>query len=191
MTSKVERMSEIDLPDREFDLIYADPPWRYESATTRPSNEIENHYPTMELADIKAMDPPAADNCILYMWTTAPKTAEAIEVINAWNFDYRTNAVWDKQRLGLGHWFRVEHELLLVAVKGGASPPDELHRRGSIFREERGAHSEKPDKVMAHIERAHPDRDKIELFSRDNRVGWHVWGNETVTQPQDKLSNYE
>lgn len=172
-----------DMPSGEYDLIYADPPWRYRHCKA-DNRRIENHYSTMSLDEIKDLELPVADNCILYLWTTAPKTAEACEVIDAWGFDYRTNAIWDKKRLGLGHWFRVEHELLMVAVKGEASPPDTLHRRGSIFHEERGEHSEKPAKVRRHIEKAHPDKDKLELFSRDGRVGWTMWGNETVDDPQ-------
>lgn len=173
----------------QYELVYADPPWRYESGTTRPSNEIETHYPTMSLQDIKDMDIPAGQDCILYLWTTAPKTKEAMEVIDAWGFNYRTNAVWDKKRLGLGHWFRVEHELLLVAVRGDMSPPDTQHRRGSIFHEQRGDHSEKPKCVRRHIEQAHPDLSKIELFSRDNRVGWDHWGNEVPESVQTTLTN--
>lgn len=178
------------MPEGEFDLIYADPPWEYRGNTTDPSRDIENHYPTMDLDEIKTLDVPAADDCILYLWTTAPKTAEAVEVIDSWGFDYRTNAVWDKKRLGLGHWFRVEHEILMVAVKGDASPPGTDKRRGSIVREERRGHSEKPRKVRAHIEQAHPDAEKLELFSRDGRVGWTMWGNETVSEPQEKLEAF-
>lgn len=183
--SDPREMSEIPpMPEGEYDLIYADPPWEYRDKTTDPSRDIENHYPTMDLEDIKALDPPTAEDCILYLWTTAPKTAEAVEVVNAWGFDYRTNAIWDKRRLGLGHWFRVEHEILFVAVKGDASPPEEWARRGSIFRQERTGHSEKPSKVREHIEKAHPEADKLELFSRDGRIGWDMWGNEAKETDQ-------
>lgn len=183
----VSKMSDPQVASDSYELIYADPPWRYESGTTRPSNAIENQYPTMSLEDIKDLDVPAADDCILYMWATAPKLSEAIEVVEAWDFDYRTSAVWDKKRLGLGHWFRVEHELLLVGVRGDASPPDTDNRRGSIFQEERREHSRKPDVVRRHIMEAHPDKSKIELFARDGFVGWDVWGNESPETLQQTL----
>ena len=181
----------IELPDGEFELIYADPPWRYDFQESK-SRMIENHYPTMEIDSIKDMDVDviAADDCVLYMWTTTPKLKEGIETLEAWGFKYRTSAVWDKMKIGTGYWFRGQHEILLVGVKGNVSPPDQSQRRSSVFKESREAHSEKPTKVLEHLENAHPDKSKVELFSRDNRVGWEVWGNETVPHAQDKLKHY-
>lgn len=187
MSTDHEAAETPELPDREFDLVYADPPWRYHQGTCRPSDAIERRYPTMQLDDIKALDVPAADESVLYLWATAPKLAEAVDVMDAWGFEYKTCAVWDKRRLGLGHWFRINHELLLVGTKGGYPTPRDRAVRESIFREERGDHSEKPKKVRRHIEKAHPDADKLELFSRDGRVGWTMWGNETVDHPQATL----
>lgn len=107
---------------KKYQVIYADPPWRYEHAISK-SREIENQYPTMLLKDIKALDIPAEKNSVLFMWTTAPKVAEALEVLLAWGFKYRTCAIWDKQCIGMGYWFRTQHEVLLVGVKGTFSPP--------------------------------------------------------------------
>lgn len=177
------------MPDGEYDLILADPAWEYREGTTDPSREIENHYPTMDLDDIKALDVPAADDCLLLMWATSPKLAEACEVIDAWGFDYRTSAAWDKKQIGPGYWFRCQHELLLVAVKGDFSPPEPADRRSSVFRTEATEHSEKPPEVRRHIEKAYPEARKLELFSRDGRVGWTMWGNETVEHPQQTLEN--
>lgn len=180
-----------ELPDRKFDLIYADPPWEYRSGTTDPSREIENHYPTMDLETIKGLDVPAKEDSVLYLWATAPKLSEACEVIEAWGFDYRTSAMWDKKHIGPGYWFRTQHELLLVAVKGDFSPPDPPDRRSSVFQTKATEHSEKPDSVRAHLENAYPEESKLELFSRDGRVGWTMWGNETVNQPQQVLDAYD
>lgn len=182
--SEVAPAEPADVAQKTFEVIYADPPWRYNQGTCRPSDAIENHYPTMELDDIKDLDVPAADSAVLYMWATAPKLAEALEVVDAWGFEYKTCAVWDKQRLGLGHWFRINHELLLVGVRNGYPTPDPENRRASIFTEERGEHSKKPGRVIRHIEEAHPDASKIELFARDGRVGWKLWGNETPKSKQ-------
>ena len=182
-------MSEtLEMPDGEYDLIYADPPWSYDDGGIRGG--VDHHYDTMNIEDIKALDVPAADNCILYLWGTVTHVPEAMEVIDAWGFEYKTQAVWDKQRYGVGHWFRGEHENLYVATRGDASPPPSDARRGSIFREERGQHSAKPKVVRRHIEEAHPEREKLELFSRDNRVGWEVWGDEVVESAQDLLDSY-
>lgn len=106
----------------KYQVIYADPPWRYRHCSSK-SRKIENQYPTMQINDIKSLKVPADDNCILYLWATAPKLNEAIEVMSSWGFDYRTCMVWDKEIIGMGYWFRGQHELLLVGVKGKMSPP--------------------------------------------------------------------
>ena len=79
-----------------------------------------NHYPTMSLEEIKALDVAAiaADDCVLFLWATAPMLPQALEVMAAWGFAYETQFVWVKDRVGTGYWFRNRHELLLVGVKG-------------------------------------------------------------------------
>ena len=168
----------------QYDIIYADPPWRYEGNTARPSDTIEKHYPTMELEEIKNMFVPSGDNCILYMWTTSPKIEEGLQVLNAWGFKYRSQLIWDKNRLGLGYWFRVQHEILMVGVKGDVSPPPKTKRIRSIYKETRGHHSKKPDSIRRLIDEWYPDKSKLELFARDTFQGWDVHGNEASTKKQ-------
>ena len=179
----------VDKPSGSYDLVYADPPWRYDFQATG-NRDIENHYPTMEIDSIKELDVPAADESVCYMWATNPKLKEGIETLEAWGFEYKTNAVWDKRIMGQGYWFRGQHELLLVGTRGGYSPPQPGDRRTSVFEQKRGRHSSKPKSVKSHIEQAHPEADKIELFSRDNRVGWDVWGNEAPETQQDVLTTW-
>ena len=118
------------LPAGQFRLLYADPPWRYEHVVTE-SRAIENQYPTMALDDICALRVPAADDAVLFLWATPPKMAEAVQVIDAWGFSYRTCASWDKEQIGMGYYFRQQHELLLVAARGALPVPDpRCGRRG-------------------------------------------------------------
>jgi len=183
-------MSEtLAFPPGEFDVIYADPPWQYRENTTDPTREIENHYETMDLEAIQQLEVPAATDCVLYLWVTSPKVAEAVDVLRAWGFDYRTSAVWDKQSIGPGYWFRSQHELLFVGAKGSPETPDVEARRSSIFSTPRGEHSEKPERVRTHIEQAHPDARKLEMFARDGKVGWELWGDETPANKQATLGN--
>ncbi len=165
----------IEPPEGEYDLIYCDPPWRYD-AQEAPNRSIENQYPTMPVDDICALKPPAAKNCALFLWATAPKLKEALAVIEAWGFTYKTHAIWDKQKIGLGYWFRGQHELLLVATRGKASPPEAAKRISSLFSYKRGKHSAKPKQVYAMIEAMLPKAKRIELFARDKRKGWDRWG---------------
>jgi len=159
-----------------FDVVYADPPWRYDNGT--PGREIERHYPTMSHEDICGVRPPVARDAVLYLWAVAPKLPEAFEVMDAWGFTYRSSAVWDKEIPGMGYWFRGQHEHLLVGVRGKWSPPEPRLRVSSIFREPRGRHSKKPDKVRDLIATWFPDANRLEMFCRYPAPGWHVWGNQ-------------
>jgi len=179
-----------ELPEGEFDLIYADPPWNY-SNKADTDGRVEEKYELMNLEDIKALNIPSAQDCVLYLWTTAPKAREGFEVIDAWGFEYITQAVWDKKHpMGIGYWFGNEHEILYCARKGDASPPDPDIKHGSIFREKKREHSRKPEIVRSYLEKAHPEARKLELFSRDGKVGWEAWGKEVTEHPQNTLLNY-
>lgn len=162
---------------KKYQIIYADPPWSYRHCASK-SRRIENQYNTMSLEIIKKLNIPSEDNCILYLWATAPKLQEALEVLNAWGFDYRTCMVWDKEIIGMGYWFRGQHELLLVGVKGKMSPPPQKLRKSSVLRVKRGQHSRKPDHIKYWIQQWYPYKTKIELFAREKTEGWDVWGNE-------------
>ena len=176
---KIQQLSLSDspMPYGEFDIIYADPPWQYEHIVSK-SRAIENQYPTLTLEDIKALSVPVKENAVLFLWATAPKLDEALQVMKAWQFDYRTCAIWDKEVIGMGYWFRNQHELLLVGVKGVVSPPPENKRISSVFRSKREGHSQKPDFIYSIIENMFPNYLYLELFARNERPGWKSWGNE-------------
>ncbi len=98
--------------------------------------------------------------------------------MDAWGFTYKTHAVWDKEKIGQGYWFRGQHEDLLVGVKGEMKPPPEVARISSIFPESRTNHSAKPEAVYKWIENAFPALEKLEMYAREKREGWKSWGNE-------------
>lgn len=162
---------------KKYQIIYADPPWRYDFSKSN-SREIENQYQTMTLTDIKDLDIPADDNAVLYLWATAPKLLEALSVMESWGFKYKTQAMWDKEIIGMGYWFRGQHELLLVGVKGKFSPPPQSLRISSVYKERRTKHSKKPSRIRELISEWYPDKTKVELFARQKTEGWDVWGNE-------------
>ena len=166
------------LPEGEFDILYIDPPWHYDFIS-QSRNAIENHYPTMDLEELKAIKLPSAKNCLMFLWATAPKLNWAMELIKHWGFEYKTCSIWNKERLGMGYWFRINHELLLVGVKGKFSPPDTSVRTSSIYSEKSGKHSKKPDYYYDLIEKQFPDRKYLELFARQKyNDKWTIWGNE-------------
>jgi len=171
-----EENQHVPPPVGEYSLIYADPPWRYDY-TKAESRAIENQYPTMTLDEICELDIPASNDCVLFMWATSPKLQESFDVLRAWGFTYKTCAVWDKEIIGMGYYFRQQHELLLVATKGQPGTPDESARISSVIKSRREKHSKKPDLVYEVLEGMYPDMNKIELFARNERSGWDGWGN--------------
>lgn len=167
----------------KFSVIYADPPWRYEHET-QGRREIENVYPTMSLDEIKKfpVDEIAMKDCILFLWCPNPKVGEAVDVIKAWGFDYRTNFVWVKDRIGMGYYNRQKHEMLMIAVKGKMLTPVPENRFPSVIEVPRREHSRKPDEVYAMIEEMYPGLRKVELFARQEHPGWKAWGNEVSSE---------
>ena len=127
---------------KKYQIIYADPPWRY-AFSKDYSDSIERHYSTMELEDICNLDIPSEENSVLFLWATAPKLREALKVMKSWGFEYKTHAIWDKEWIGMGYWFRGQHELLLVGTKGKFSPPKRTELISSIVKQKREGHSKK------------------------------------------------
>lgn len=170
------------LPEGKYSVILADPPWQYEHMISE-SREIENQYPTMSLDEICDLPvlPLSADDCMLFLWTTSPHLKQALEVIEAWGFDYRTNMVWVKPSIGPGYYVRQRHEILLIARKGAPILPEPKVKPDSVLEAPRQKHSQKPEIVHKLIEKAYPNGTRIELFRRgDSPDGWAVWGNEAI-----------
>lgn len=176
---------QIALPAKKYGLILADPEWRFEpwSRETGMDRAADNHYLTSRTDIIGSRDVPsiAADDCVLFLWATAPMLPHALAVMGTWGFDYRSHCVWHKDRVGTGYWFRNRHELLLVGVKGEIPAPAMGMQADSVFIAPVGAHSAKPEAALDMIERYFPHLPKIELNRRGPaRPGWDAWGNETT-----------
>lgn len=171
------------LPNKSYGFILADPEWRYEpySRITGMDRAAENHYPTSDIDTIKARDVQsiAAPHSILGLWTTGPFLDQALAVIPAWGFTYKSSLVWIKDKIGTGFWFRYKHEFLLIATRGKPVAPALGTQIPSVLVAPRGRHSEKPDAVAEMVERLWPNTPKIELNRRGApRPGWDAWGNE-------------
>lgn len=160
-----------ELPTGPFQVIVADPPWRYESGSSLP-------YPTMDIEEIKAMPVGkiADENAILWLWTTNAHLRVAFDVVEAWGFEYRTLLTWVKDRMGTGEWLRGQTEHCMLAARG---IPVFLNGTYSTALEAvRRDHSRKPEAFYALVE-ATSAGSKVELFARQEREGWHVFGNQT------------
>ena len=158
-----------------FRTILADPPWRFRSA--HPACKAP--YPTLGIEHILAMSEQvqrlAAKDAHLYLWSTHAHLREALEVMEAWGFRYIQVLTWDKRRMGFGYYFRHYTEPLLFGVRGNLRViPRNLP---SLFSETRTQHSKKPEASYLLIEKSSPGP-RLELFARQRRAGWKVWGNE-------------
>lgn len=170
------------LPDKEYNVILADPEWRFEpySRISGMDRAADNQYPTSELEKIKARDVPsiAAADCVLFLWATVPMLPHALEVMAAWGFQYKTHCIWHKDRRGTGYWFRNLHELLLLGTKGNIPAPAMGDQWDSVIDGKVTEHSAKPLVFRGMIQDYFPNLPKMQLNAREAWPGWDCWGNE-------------
>jgi N6-adenosine-specific RNA methylase IME4 len=160
-----------------YKVILADPPWLYDIPAIVANTKSD--YDQMSPDDIKAIRVPKSKDSVLFLWAPAPKLREGLEVMDAWGYEYRTCAVWEKPRkFNQGFYFMVNHELLLVGKAGNMKCPRQEDRAWSVFSGKSNHHSQKPDSLYTIIEKMYPDQSKIELFARRRREGWDAWGNQ-------------
>jgi len=160
----------------KYPTIYADPPWSYDNKASRGA--ADNHYATMSLDEICA-EPVAEladDNAHLHLWTTNGFLREAFTVIEAWGFRYKSCFVWVKDDLGMGNYWRVSHEFLLLGVRGRLRFRDRSQPSWMLCR--RTIHSRKPEAVRLLVEKVSPGP-YLELYGRAElpNSAWTVYGN--------------
>lgn len=167
-----------------YDLIMADPPWHYEMRSALgEAKSPQAHYQTMSIDMIKAMpvEALAGKNCLLWLWAVGPMLPQALDVMAAWGFAFKTQGEWakltkkGKQAFGTGYILRGAGEPFLIGTRG--APVTTKAVRSVIIAKAR-EHSRKPDEAFAAAERLMPNARRLELFSRQTRAGWDVWGNE-------------
>lgn len=171
---------------KRYGVIYADPEWRFEpySRDTGMDRAADNHYPTSPL-DVIASRPVraiAARDCALFLWATRPMLPQALTVVEAWGFAYKSCTVWGKRRdgegRGPGYIFTDESELLLYATRGDVPAPAPGAQWPSLIIAPVGGHSQKPHRFRELIESYFPNLPKIELNAREQFAGWDSWGAE-------------
>ena len=177
---------------KKYSVILADPPWAFRAWSNKgKGRSAEQHYPTMRLEDIKALPVAdlAAEDCVLFLWATFPMLKEALEVVEAWGFSYKTVAfTWVKENRkspglfwGLGYWTRANAEVCLLATRG--NPKRQSTAVHQVILSPVEQHSKKPDEVRERIVTLMGDVPRVELFARQQAPGWDVWGNEVDCSP--------
>lgn len=173
--------------DRKYRVIYADPPWKYGDERTGlvGYSAAVDHYPTMSISELQALPVKelAQDNSVLFLWATSPLLPDALSLIEAWGFTYKSSFIWDKVKHNVGHYNSVRHELLLIATRGSCTPDVKKLFDSVQVIERTDKHSEKPEEFRQIIDTLYPSNgnDRIELFRRGSAPeGWKVWGNESA-----------
>jgi len=177
----------VEFPDKKYQIIYADPPWKYRESGTG-SRVVSSHYSTMDIEEIKALPVKniSAKQSILFLWVTFPRLAQGLDTIAAWDFNYyglgfnwvktdkRGNPSW-----GMGYYTRQNTEICLIGVKDKPFRFKPLIRNvHSVIHSQREKHSKKPESIKEKIVSIIGNVPRIELFARQETPGWDAWGNE-------------
>jgi N6-adenosine-specific RNA methylase IME4 len=176
--------------EKKYNVIYADPPWKYENKRTGGSmiSGADDKYLTTSATDLKdlAVQEITAENALCFMWATVPLMDEGIDLLKAWGFTYKRFITWEKTGiLGMGHWLRVQTEHILIGVKEPFK-----HQEKNIYKHPVCEHSAKPhffrELVMKLADKSFDECTRLELFARTRSGmfgnyeydGWDVFGNQ-------------
>ena len=178
----------------KYDVIYADPPWRFQEASVASAKAPERYYSTMSGEEIKALPVQniAEKNAILFMWGVATLMELAYEVMRSWGFFPEGQIIWEKissngkPRIGLGGKVRYSHELLIIGHRG--NPQKAKFQTPSVITAKITKHSEKPEIFSEVIEKMFPTAKRIELFARRPRIGWTSVGNQILVGEEMTVS---
>jgi N6-adenosine-specific RNA methylase IME4 len=176
----------MNLPDKKYNIIYADPPWSYRDKALAGNRGAGCKYSTQSTDWLNSLlvNNIADKDCILFLWVTMPKLSECFELIKEWGFVYKTSAfTWVKKNkkadswfMGMGNWTRANSEICLLATKGKPKRINAGVR--SVVDTPIERHSKKPDCVRDRIVDLCGDLPRIELFARQKYEGWDAWGDQ-------------
>lgn len=164
-----------------YSVVLADPPWAFSgNSIVNPGRNVRRHYPTLPIEALEQLPVQeiVASDALLYMWVTAPMAELAFRVVRAWGFKYKTQLVWQKDRISTGYWVRGRHEPVYLCTRGSFRCPPKAPHPDSIIEAPRREHSRKPELLVDQIDKAFPGHRKVELFARRRRDGWDSWGND-------------
>ena len=173
-------------PIGPYDLILADPPWRFRTWTeTNQKKSAKNHYPLLRTSDLQHIPVGASvsKDAVLVLWATQAQLPDAIGLLSHWGFAYKTAGAWAKRSttgrkwaFGTGYIFRCAAEFFIVGTRG--SPKTAAKNVRNLIVAPNREHSRKPDEMYENLEQLWPNARKLELFARSRRPGWDAWGNE-------------
>ena len=195
-----------ELPNKKYSIIYADPPWHYNGKMQFDKSGMSKEnpkwkqdifissacfkYPTLPTKELEKLPIKRIlkDDALLFMWSTNPHLEQAISLGKAWGFEYKTVAfVWNKLNHNPGQYTLSYCELCLLFKRGRIPKPRGARNIKQLIEVPRGGHSQKPEQVAEGIMKMFPYQSKIELFARQNRNGWDVWGLDNLLHKEFNL----
>lgn len=186
---QVKQAREYVVPEGEYAVLVVDPPWPYEDELDgSDAARGGTPYPAMKIAGICDLKLPVAQDAAVFLWVTnshlIDETAYGF-VAQEWRRRYglvpKGIVTWEKDRIGLGRYFRNKTEHLVLFVRGKPVFTDE--KPWSHFRAPVGEHSEKPEAAYLAIEKFCASTSRLEMFARAPRKGWVTTGSELEAAP--------
>lgn len=189
-------------PDNgQYEVVYADPPWDQKNGTALNGYTIKEgkqvwsrngnkprvqQYPTMSVEEICRLPVKniSARNSVLFMWVTNKYLMLASDVIAAWGFTYVATIVWKKKKMGggMGGRVRITSEYLLFCERGSLPSdgiiPESVIEAKREYVNGKPYGSKKPHLFRKMIEDLYPSKKRLEMFAREHRPSWDVFGNE-------------
>jgi len=156
----------IEIKTGQYRTIIIDPPWPYGTQYDEDTRRVGSPYPEMTVEAIAATKFPFADDCILWLWTTHRFLPVSFELLESWGFDYKATLVWNKQKMGIGVWLRMQCEFCLLASKG--NPVWKTTDTRDFISERGRQHSRKPEAFYKLVLKTCPEPIG-EAFSRQKR----------------------
>jgi N6-adenosine-specific RNA methylase IME4 len=192
------------LPDGPYDIVYADPPWAYYGSGEKDA-AAGKHYEMLDQDDLASLDVRGvmARNAALFLWATGPRLNFAIDLIERWGLHYRGVAfVWVKTDLRGGiiggqgvppTFTKPTTEFILSATTKPTGRPFPINDAGmpQVVLHHRLEHSRKPDVFRNLITSLCRAERRLEMFARESRPGWDVWGNQVEKFVEARVPLFE
>lgn len=169
-----------------YSVILADCPWRFENYSQAGQKKgAAEQYPCMSIDELASLPVGhlAKPDTALVLWGIFSMMPEALDLMERWGFTYKTGGAWAKQSstgngwaFGTGYILRAAAEFYIIGTIGNPVVRSRS-KRNLIVAPVRG-HSRKPEQMHADLEDLY-DGPYAELFAREPRPGWDIWGNET------------
>jgi len=173
-----EKAKHLPRIEGKYNVIVVDPPWAYGTTYDPQGRRCASPYPEMSIEELKQLEIPCTEDCVLWLWTTNAFMHDAFHLLEAWDFGPKTILTWVKNAIGLGNWLRGQTEHCILAVKG--KPIIDLTNQATVLFAESKEHSKKPVEFYKLVDSLCYGS-KLDFFGREKHEGWEIYGTKEFT----------